>query len=266
MLPLGQFIVFAGEPPTPEEMKGIVAAVQQSQKAGFEKHDLKTYMATWADTATFVGGRSDKPNKYDISLNRDQIEATRKVLFRGPSTDKVQMRFSEERSEYKDDTVIIRWTVELTFPRAKQRTGERYEMIRSDDGWKISTNRSWIIEYQPTDSPGLPLMKFDKAKWDLADRTVEQTIADPTATAIDRLYAYWDAARHLDVYNIACQELERDADNSDLWYWRGISAFQLGKVEDTRKSFERARALNPELQIPYFRPEDLKTPVKSSDN
>ena len=255
----------AEDPPSPEEIERIVEFVQQTQKAGYEKHDLETYLSSWAENATFVGGRNSKPHQYDITLSRQQIEDTRKILFGGPAIKDVRLQFFDTQSEFKDDLLTIEWTVEIAFPRARQKTGERYEMRQTDDGWKISKNRSWIISYQPTDRPDLPITRYNEAKWKRADRKVEELNSDPSATAIDRVYALWDAARHVEAYSLICQEIEQTVDDPDLWYWRGISAFQLGKVEDSRKSLVKAVELNPDLEAPFFSPEDLKTPIKSRD-
>src|SRR5262245_16583734 len=62
----------------------LAKKIQESQQAGFERHDLDAFLAIWADDAKRIVGRTEKPDKYDTVLTRAQLEATHKLRFAVP--------------------------------------------------------------------------------------------------------------------------------------------------------------------------------------
>src|SRR5262245_8641166 len=132
----------------PEQDAGAELAkmVQEAQKAGIERHDLRQYLSVWSDDAKRIEGRTEQPDTYDAVLPRAQLEATRTLLYAVPPPKGVKAEFADVRTNVQGDSATVRYRLMVSEPGSGETTEELFRLRRKDGKWQVVENRSWLIE------------------------------------------------------------------------------------------------------------------------
>lgn len=159
------------EAPAPDEAKAIEQVVTGAMEAGFERNAIDEYLAAWADDATIVGGRGEAPGPYDVTLDRRQIEATRRLRASMPGIPPMKVRFEDLDVKVDGETARLRCrTIVEIGGESTETVGETYDLRKAPAGWRIVKNRYWMLGARY----GGEERTYDEAGWKALDAAVEQ--------------------------------------------------------------------------------------------
>ena len=229
-----------------DEGPKLATMIQESQKAGFEKHDLKEYLAIWSDDAKLIEGRSEKPDKYDTALTRAQIEATRKLLFAVPPPKGIKMEFENVKTEVKGDEATVRYRTTLREPKQSMTVDEVFRLRRKDGKWKVFENRSWPVEYRGSDF----IETFEAGTWKALDEQASRAAA--AGDLGGQLTPLIKGMRFAEAHALAKKWTEKEGKFTQPWLARGQAAMQVGDVADAVASFKKALEIDPKVNLSEY--------------
>ena len=237
--------VAAERPATPEEAAEIRDVVVVGQRGGFIRHDLAAYMAQWTDDARIVAARGEMAGQYDYALDRAQIEATRRLRFRGASA-VMTIDYEDERITVAGDRATMRVRTRLVYREGDERVGEIFRLRRTATGWRVYENRYWPLSQGSGDGATV----LDDAYYAVADARVaaERAADDRYELAVALLHAN----RHPEAF-ATLRELT-DAEDAEAYDWvlRGLAAVSVGEAADAEAAFAAALALDPTVPVPDY--------------
>jgi hypothetical protein len=218
-----------------------------AQRAGFEKNDLDGYMKQWADDAQIIAGRGPEPGEHDTTLDRKQIEATRRVRFETLpklfSSDPLKLQFEDLKIDVSGGQAVVRATAKVSYGESGEfyeQVKEIYKLRRAPDGWRVYSDRFWLEETKTPDGA----TRFDAEKWEQFD--AEVAAARKSNDPRRLVPALMAAMRFAEAHTIAKQITANDDD--DDWHLRGWAALQAGDASDAVRSFQKAKLLEPDAE------------------
>ena len=249
-------VTFAQEQPEPNpetaglqgEAREIADWVFACQKAGWEDHDIDTYLSQWADDATVILARGEETGEYDIVYDHDQIVATRTMRMRG-ETPGIQITYGDVEAEIDGDTAIITCETLTTDADSNFRVvyRARYTLKRFGDEWRVVEDREWYVSQRNRDQQKTT---YTQAQWEELDRAVTEAQQDQDVEA--ELWTLFDAMRFQEAYDLTKRITQLDDAQAADWSTRGYLAVLIGDAEDAQSSFEIAYELDSEVRMPPF--------------
>jgi tetratricopeptide (TPR) repeat protein len=221
----------------------LAKMIQESQQAGFERHDLEAFLTIWTDDARWSEGRTEKADKYDTVLTRGQIEATYKLRFAVQAPKGVKVEFKDLQTETNGDEATVRYRVTISQPRRAETADEVFRLRRKDGKWKVYEHRSWPVEHRGSDY----IQTFEAATWKALD---EQ--ANRVATLGEKVAALIQGRRYKEAHDTAKEWTKEAGIFSDPWVSRGLTAMAAGDAADAKASFKKALELDPNANMPEY--------------
>lgn len=210
--------------------------VIQPRKAGLAKDDLVVYLQQWTGDATLVAGRGPEAGKYDIAIDRQQIEATRRLQLDMQRQDiygfdhrLVAARLEGDRLTFEVQTMLS--TARDGKPLGRLR-GERYVLRRTQLGWRTELNRWWPM----AEVIGDKHLEFDA---EAADNRVQQ--AREAGDLRKLAEALIDAARFREAYDVYHQLTQLQNPLPADWQLRASMALVTGNAEDARRAWAESQ-------------------------
>lgn len=229
------------------EAKQVADQLIASQRAGWEDHDVETYLASWAEDSVLTWGRSAQPGPHDFRVQADPRAATRRIVLRGenPGT---RLRLVSVDVEVDGDTAVLNWQIIYSSDASDNRrlNAERYDLSKTDKGWVVTANRAWVLAVE---SDGKKT-RIDEEEWARRDLAVKQAEAD--GRHHDHCIALLEAYRFGEAYEAAVAMTEREGAKADAWVLRGITSAVACKAEDIEPAFKKAKAMNPFIWQPTY--------------
>jgi WD40 repeat protein len=228
------------------ERDAITRAIMTAEQAGWQKHDIETYLKQYSADVTVRGGRTEKPDRHDVVLNRRQMETLRRLQFRSPApTNGVDSSIEDvEVTIAKDEaTWRARWTVHVGTVFDVMNTISRLRRERGD--WKIVSTSTWPVSDGIGDRP----MSYDAQTWVKLDAEAEALKDSPDFEK--RILALRAAKRFGDAYEVARQVTDKP--NAPAWVWvvRGEMAMHRGDFDDATTALQKAESLDPAIALPW---------------
>ncbi|MBY0525397.1 MAG: DUF4440 domain-containing protein [Gemmataceae bacterium] len=143
----------------------IVKLVQDSQRAGIERHEFDGYITIWAADAKLVYSRAETASVYDTIWSRAQLEATVRTKCRAERPKDVKLTYENVRTEVAGDRAVLRCRTTKRAAEGTSIADEVFQLRRTDAGWKVFENRFWLIEWRDGDRG------HDRRQMDEADRS-----------------------------------------------------------------------------------------------
>jgi hypothetical protein len=227
-----------------DEAAAVARLVQETQRAGFERHEFDKYMTLWADDAKIIVARSEKPGRHDMTLSRAQIEATRRVMFRADPPKDSKMTFANVRPEVDGDSATVRYRSTIGSKEYVETVDEVFRLRKKDGRWQAFENRAWPIETRNGDET----TKYNAETWQRLDAEAAKHEKDPSKL----LPALMDAWRFPDAHAAAKKWTGQEKDKSEAWLWRGLSGMAAGDATDALNSFDKVLALDPKAVVPDY--------------
>src|SRR5262249_32926677 len=133
-----------------------------------ERGDVDAYMRPWADDGVMTSGRGPEPGPYDVSLARNQIEATRKVIF--ARLPKAGFEVSGVETTIARDAATVDWSTAVDVGDRMDLFRERYRLRRTPQGWRIVTLRYWPTGQRSSEGR----VRFDERFFRDIDESIQQ--------------------------------------------------------------------------------------------
>lgn len=225
--------------------KAIADAVQTAQKAGFERHDLKAYMAVFAPGARLVAQRIPGGDAFDQTLDREQIEATKSLIF-SSAPGGISMRFDDVKVVRKGATAELTWTahLELGGGQFSEVVSEIYLLTRTGAGWLVTENRYTLASFGPRGQE----QHVSAEHWKRADADVA---AARRSGSVARLVGALVEAHRLKEAHALMKTVTRTQRTTALsWAQRAAIALRAGDAADARESALEAKKLDPTVELP----------------
>jgi len=240
--------------------KPIIAAVEASQKAAFEKGDLDAYMSMWAPEATLTHGRFETPDpKTDIVLDRAAIQATKRLRLRKQPD--MNMAFVEPVLTFDgDDNATLRTTTVVSGENTEEQVAEVYRLKKTQAGWKIVSNRFWLLSHRFK----LDITRFDKAHYQKADAAVDEAVKSGDGETVANALA--GAMRFKELHALATSRTKEAPKQVRAWITRARAALMAGDAPDALASARKARALNPAVRLPSWADEAFEAEAKEKNS
>jgi WD40 repeat protein len=235
------------------EAEAVKAFVFEMDTLGWLRHDLTGYLARWTDDAHTTDGRGEQPGPYDRVIDRKQLEAVRRIQFAGAPTDQVHFSADDLHAEVKGDRATLRTRVSVQWPGGFDTYGSVYELRRTTEGWKVFAHRGWMVQKRR----GSELTTHDEAGWKELDGRIPEVRGPGDGRR--RVRALADAWRLKEAYQAARDLTESGKAGAEEWALRGEMAVLVGEAEDALKAFRQATALDPEVELPYYRSRERLT-------
>lgn len=234
--------------PSPEDSaelkQEIISALTASQKAGFERHDIDGYLAVWSDDAVLVGGRGPSEGPHDLTLNRQQLEATKRLRFSGNDSFGV-FTPTDATVELEGKLAEVRWRMTSGSDEFVEVVDELYRLRKTEEGWRVYLNRYWFVEAGPKGR----LVARDAAFYEAQDKAAtEAKAAGDSAAEFEALAA---GGRFKDAFQVL-QEGAKEDSEPEAWGRLAIFAVIVGEVEEAKKAACKARAITPTPSLPKW--------------
>lgn len=228
-----------------DEAKAIERAVTEAMKAGFEKNDVDAYLSVWADDASLTGGRGETPGPYDVTLDRKQIEATKRLIASMPRSVSMVVRFEDVKVDVKGDEAEMRCrTVVEMGTDSMEKVGEIYRLAKTKDGWRIKSNRYWLLDTRYGDKE----QAHDAAAWKKLDAAVEEAkTKDDREALVYALLDAWRLEEALKEARVLVKERPDSAANMGLY---ASLARLTGNADEALEVYRRIHAKWPDAPVP----------------
>jgi hypothetical protein len=222
----------------------LIKLVQDAMVAGFTHHDLEGYLAIWSDDATLIAGRGPEAASTDRVFSRQQIAATKKLIFAGPTAG-VAVIASDPKVVRKGEEAVLSWRMNNKQRDFAEVVDEVYKLRKTDAGWRVYENRYWLVE---TGTPE-DLVKYTAAYWAAKDAAVSaaQSAGDKRA----EITALNEAGRWGEAHTLSA-ELVSTSEDVEVWTAHLYLGVASGQTEDAKASACKIKALAPEAVLPAW--------------
>jgi hypothetical protein len=236
--------------PSEEEQKtALIAWVQASQKEGIVDRDVDAFLRIWADDATLIAARTERPSAYDIVHPIAEVARSQRVRLAAEPDHVVRMSYRDESVHLEGDRALLRWTViRKTTPDEGgafvQRGAEWFRAERQGERWKVLENRFWPLESRVGDE----VVEYDESYWRERDEAVEATRA--TGDRLALLHAQIDAHQFAPALDLARAVCGDEPENVAAWRHRAWLALLVNETDEASEAYRRYRRLDPGGYVP----------------
>jgi WD40 repeat protein/tetratricopeptide (TPR) repeat protein len=237
----GSFPAATAESKEDEAIKDLVI---RTEFAGWIGHDLKSYMAVRAaDFRSIASARTEQPGPYEFVLDRKQVEAVRRLQFRGPPP-KLRPAYENVRVQRADGEAILTTRLTIQGKEFFETWDTICRLRQTPGGWKVFEERGWIVRKKE----GSQTTVCDASYWKARDALVEKVRGQGAAAALAR--ALEEANRPREAHAVARELTAKHPDQASHWALRGELALKAGDAADAQAAFDKARELDPAASSP----------------
>jgi hypothetical protein len=244
-LNLGSAALAASPDDLEKQHAAIAKLVQESQRAGIERHDFDAYMAIWLDDAKLITARTKVDSLHDRVMTRGQIEECARIKYRAPAKG-MRLTFSQVDVAICANHALLRYVSTLETKGSLAVAEEIFRLRKTDTGWKVTLNRYWPVEIRIGDK----VVRYDAAKWARLDAEVERSRKDQDLSA--QLTALMAAWRFKEAHAVAKKLTAAKKDDLEVWLMRGHAALEALDMKDALASFNRALEIDPKADVPSW--------------
>ncbi|MFO0809240.1 MAG: WD40 repeat domain-containing protein [Gemmataceae bacterium] len=231
------------------EAEAIKRLVWEAGQAGWDRGDLAAFMAVRTADFRETAARGPDPSPADVTLDRAQVEAVRRIQFRPGRNSELTWQYEDAHVTFDGNGATLRYRLVGQSSEYFNAVESVARLAKTPSGWAISAERNWPVAYK--------LLRerktYDAAYWTALDRAAD------AATGKVRVRALYSAQRYADAY-AAMKELGAGAEvRAEDWALRGEVALAVGDADAARAAFRQATELNPEVELPWYLSRSLWT-------
>jgi hypothetical protein len=224
----------------------------------YEKSDPQAYTAHWASDGKLTRGREEAAGKYDIAMDRKQIDEYWLLAQVEPSEDDQPTKYADVSVKADGKQAELRIKTTTTEGDVVETIGNLYRLRKEASGWKIYAHRSWPLELKTPDGVVVHNAQSYKeldAAADLAlracrDAATVKAGGEPLRRArVAALQALITAYRSAEAHALT-KELTMGNASASHWKIRGNIALFAADPADAKVAFEKALQLDPKVDVP----------------
>lgn len=229
-----------------DESSTIRATVESAQRAGFQKHDLDSYLSLFSQDAVLIAQRQIVPGPYDRRFDRQTIAATKAVTFSGVLR-LIDVSFEDVRVTVVKDKAQLSWVVSMgQGDQFTEQVFELYKLRRTKTGWECYENRYFLLGYVAHGRH----FNLNMAHWAERDGHVDRATSQANTPLL--LGALVEANRFAEAYALIKKLTTVPDVSARQWVQRAVIALQAGAADDAKTSIKRAKAADSTIQVPYW--------------
>lgn len=232
-----------------EAQKAVEKLVYSAMKAGYEKHDFKTYIAAWAEGAEVVGGRTDNDGKYRMKLSFAKLKMARKLRFSGDPLEGLTMEFETLEFKLDGSRAKLKCTNRSKYPGGHEAAEEIFHLTKTKEGWRITKNE-WRPLTMKYGSMVEPRDFSDSETLEELDARVEEVRETGDRRALAK--ELFGAFRFKEAYEVVKEMTSEEDATSGAWAWRAFIAVLGVTPEDVIPSLRKAVELDPNGWLPFW--------------
>ncbi len=229
----------------PATHKAIQERVTQTQQAGYERHDLPRYLSLFSDDVRVTVGRTATPDKLDVTIDRQQLVATRSFYFGGVASENHRMEFSDIKVKIAGQQATLTALVKYREENYQMTNRERFHLRHDGGEWKVYELRAWPYAINVSGFH----QRYNDAYWKRSDREAFAALRGGNARAI--VEACGQAQRFRAGLLFSTWKIEQDDATASDWVYHGWNNFHLGNVVTCKAAFRRALRMNPDVDLPH---------------
>lgn len=223
----------------------LIRKLVQRDKAYWHSRDIAKAYADVSAEFIATSGRFERPDAYDLELDRDQTIALDAIF--SSSNPPLGLRLIWDQIEFINDEnhATVQWVAISKIANNVFRYGQRYRFQQEDGQWKIVSLRHWRID------------QLIDGKWTTCDedyfRQQDQRIEQMKSAGDPGLARVLISAQRPDeALEVARKIVESDPKNADNLATLGEAAVSAGKFREGIDALQRARNADPAVQMPWF--------------
>lgn len=228
-----------------DDLEEVKTAVVGPQEAGWSRHDFNAYMTQWTDDAKMVQGRAEQSDKYDVTFDRKQIEATRRLLMHGPVAADEKFTFTDVQAKVDGGEAEVRLRITRTINESAWVQQGLYRLRKTPVAWKVYLNRGWPLQMKR----GNETMEFTADTWRKIDERADDLVrtdkrGDRAAAALQSAWRFGEA------HDLLKKVTDQKGAKASDWVQRGYAALSTGNAEEAMSAFRKALDLDPKASVP----------------
>jgi hypothetical protein len=228
------------------EIEAIKASFVDADEAGWLHQDLDSYMDAWADDARLIIARGEDSGPYDVTSDRQTIQAVHKMVFQAIFGAGLRIDYKKLDVALAGETATIKRSTVVRFSGGYETWGGIVDMRKDAGGWKAFKSRSWIVNKKQ----GQDLTTFDADTWKRLDAEVEKRRVEGDLHKLAQ--AFFDAYRFAEAHQVAKELTSKTDSPASDWTLRGSFALRAGDPSDAIAAFKKALSLDPNAPIPPY--------------
>ena len=227
----------------PQQLRRLVA---DSQRAGYERHDLRTFLAARDPEGRYVLGRGPEPDDHDIEWNGPSFFRSRQLLFEGQSPPDRRLHMANVEVTVRGDEAVLTSRTSLDDAAVTEVMGEHYVLHPTADGaWKIHEQRAWPIRVVRNDTA----LNYDDETWRRLDADI--VIGERERWHPRRMVGLYVAAYRLrSAYAIALDLTRAPAPTREDWMTLAALAAVLGESAEATLATRQIELIDRGLGSP----------------
>jgi tetratricopeptide (TPR) repeat protein len=231
---------------TRAEIDAIKSSFVAAEEVGRLHRDLESHMKWWAEGGQSTLGRGDEAGPYDVTLDRQTLQAVHSLMFQGVFRPITRMDFEKLDVELSDNMATLRTSTVLRLSGGYETWNGIFKLRKKQDGWKAVEGRRWTV------SKKLDQVRtdYDVETWKRLDAKVEDCRAKGDLRQL--AVALADAYRLVEAHRVLMELTSKNNSPASDWVFRGRIALGAGKPSDTIASFKQALSLDPKAAIPQL--------------
>lgn len=248
-------------PDTPQA-RAIIKRIKQAERAGYERHDLKRYLAAFDSAAVVTIGRLSEPEGYDRVYDLARWSLLKRLETAGAAHKQDLMYFRSADLKVEGETARLEIDMRIDFFGGHRVNRVRYDVAlkanrvppknatpgkgigeRPED-WRIVGIRFWPLAEQV----GVEPLRFDATYWKGKDDEVAKAPegGDALQTMVRYLFAWRFAEAEATLVALVTSKPER----ADAWLALTRVRLELGDIEGAKTALTEALSRDPNITVP----------------
>lgn len=215
-----------------------------TQRAGWERGDLATYLLSWSEQATLAVGRLEAPGPYDMVYNYDRLLGSRLMRLR-PGMMQALLTYEEVEVELTNEGAVFNALIHTRSPDGAFGETGRDRIVLDRDG-QIISERYWLVGRLVEGA----YETVDAAWWADRDRAINSINESTHPTEVS--YLYFEAWRMNEAHELLIEFTENFEVEAADWSARGFCAAIIGDYEDALASLALSHEIDPDAWRPIF--------------
>jgi len=228
----------------PPQVKKAMARIIKTQKAGFLRHDFKTYMSLWTPTVKMLAGRGPKAGKYDILMTYQQIADRKAFEFLAKPEKNLQMRHMVKNWSFKGKQIMLQFETIMNYgTRTEIVVGEIYRLKKGKNGWQAYENRWWPVHRKV----GMYVVILDAHFYRKMDEKIKRFKSKGMYWRYLELLA--QTYRFAEARDFLANFVQKQPRKLRAWLMLGYMSLFTGHISQAKRAFRRAQAIFPNARV-----------------
>ena len=228
------------EPPPDPDGDAVRRVVFAAEQRGYKHNDPAGYLAALSDDVRVTGGRTADPDAHDVTHDKQTWAGFVRYAFQSGRQATERLLFDDVRCDVTGDRADFRYTVTMVHAAdVYTRWASRADLRRAGDGWAVTALRTWLTGKKAGGKP---------TTWDAAHYAARDAAAAADTTPRTLL----DARRFREALVLARERTAQPKATAADWLARTEAAFETGGFEEMRTAVDKALAVKPDADLPWF--------------